>query len=137
MRLSNLLTISKAELVETQIASASNPKLTIERQPNLDGKYITGIEFHGINDVTVSPNGRANCNDTVFKKTYLTLEINGQESIDKMPIVSMTPDFMAGLVKNFDFIKVNWEKSYFTFGTTSSLSASESLLYTVYYVDKP
>jgi hypothetical protein len=140
------------ELLEIQIpANSTQTRFNIPDQPQLRTDQdadviIQAIESFTIIDVTPSPNNIPVVSAAFALQTYLTLYVDGEESIYRIPLLqlrrmgidgSVTPSvFELGKFKN---LQVDWTKSYFSTGTpyAAGVFATFSFLLGVHYYKLP
>lgn len=143
------------ELIEVQIpALSTQTKFNIPDQPQLRTDQdadiiIQAIETYDVNEVPLSPNNVAVIAVADLLKTYMTLYIDGEESIYRVPLITMkrvlnavaaganTPSvFELFKLRN---LKVDWTKSYFFVPAAYSAGANEtfSILLGVHYYKLP
>jgi hypothetical protein len=79
-------------------------------------------------------------------KCFLTLYVDGEESIFRIPLLSLrntyvgvgsalaTNTFWSGDLNTFDLLAVDWTKSYVTLSSALTTSALSSILFAVGYI---
>jgi hypothetical protein len=141
------------EMVETQIAANNTAtRFPFNDQPQLrtdqtQDVVVQGLETYTVVDTTLSPNNVAVVSAAFLKQTYLVLYVNGEESIYRVPMLSLhTMNNLADPFNNaetmapaFDNLLVDWTKSYFFTPTpyTGGLFATFSFLLGVTYRKLP
>lgn len=141
------------EMVETQIpANSTATRFNFNDQPQLrtdqtQDVLIQGLETYTVVDVTLSPNNVAVMTAALMKQTYLVLYVNGEESIYRVPLVSLhTMNNLADPFNNaetmapaMDNLLVDWTKSYWFTPTpyTGGAFATFSILLGVTYKKLP
>lgn len=143
------------ELIEVQIpATSTATKFNIPDQPQLRTDQdadiiIQAIETYDILSVPLSPNNVAVVTSADLLQTYITLYIDGEESIYRVPLVSMKRilnETTGGAVQPSVFeifklrnLKVDWTKSYFftPVAYAGGANATFSFLLGVHYYKLP
>src|SRR5271156_1284647 len=114
------------ELLEIQIPTNSTAtRFNVPDQPQLRSDQdadiiIQGIETFDITGVTLSPNNLAVATLANLLQTYLTLYVEGEESLYRIPLIQLkrianegaTSPYQWNLQK-FKNVQVDWTKSYF------------------------
>lgn len=115
------------EMIETQIpANSTATRFNFSDQPQLrtdqtQDVAIQGLETYTVTDVPLSPNNVAISSAVNLKSTYLVLYVNGEESIYRVPMISLhTMNNLADPFNNaetmapaMDNLLVDWTKSYY------------------------
>lgn len=114
------------ELLEIQVpANTSQTRFNVPDQPQLRTDQdadiiIQALEIFDVVDVALSPNNVAVLPTAFLLQTYLTLYIDGEESIYRVPLVQLRRVGVDGSVVPSVFelqrvrnIQVDWTKSYF------------------------
>lgn len=135
MKTANETAIQNCELVTVKVANASATRFPFPISENLRGKKITAIEVYKLADVSKSPMNEANLNDTARLKGFVTLQTAGKEKVKDMPLNTLIASNNNGLVKEFDGIVIDFQKSYITFSETSGLVANEVVMLNFYFQD--
>jgi hypothetical protein len=144
------------DLLEINItANNTATKFNIPDQPQLRTDQdadvvIQAIETFSIFDVALSPNNVAVASEVILQSTYLTLYIDGEESIYRVPMLQLhrITNTMNGSgvtigatqeISKFKNLQVDWTKSYFStpqpYG--GGTFASFSFLLGVHYMKLP
>lgn len=131
----NTTPIQNVEILILKL-KANNTKFAFPVIENLHGKKITGIEAFGITQFPTSPLGDNNCNANAFKQCFLTLSIDGKEKVKDLPIGSLVAANNNGLIKTFNDVVINEQKSYVQFSATTNLVDDEVIMIAFYYKDK-
>lgn len=114
------------EMLEIQIpANSTATRFNIPDQPQLRTDQdadiiIQGIETFDIGGVTLSPNNLAVASTANLLQTYLTLYVEGEESLYRIPLIQLkrianetaTSPYQWTLQK-LKNVQVDWTKSYF------------------------
>jgi hypothetical protein len=130
----NTHTIQNMELVSLKVKQ-SQTRFTFPVLENLRGKKIVSIEVFPNSVLPYGTLGETNCNANAFKQGFLTLQISGREKIKSMPLQSLVSGNNNGLMKTFDKIIINEQKSYVEFSATTNLVDEEVVLIAFYYED--
>jgi len=135
------MTTNKFELVElTLVAGTSGQRFNFPDQPKLRFSNLNAVEAYNADDLTTSPSGVTPISATNFKNAYLVLYSNGQESLNRIPLISLhrtqtgtTNPFVRSLMQ-FQGQQIAWEKSYVLTGSAITIGgSSNSFLFGVYY----
>ncbi len=135
MNNANFTPISNTEPCSVKVTSTSQTKFNLPDLPNLRGKKVYGIEAFKVANVSKDSSGNALCNSTAQAYAFLILHVNGKEKIKEMPIDSLVASSNNGLIKNFDNLEIDYQKSYIQFAITTGLVANEVVLLNFYYKD--
>jgi len=144
------------ELLEIQIPAASTAtRFNVPDQPQLRTDQdadiiIQGIESFDTNGIPFSPNNIAMATAAQLQQTYLTLYIDGEESIYRVPLLSLkriANEVNAGVNNPYVWdlfklrnVQVDWTKSYFFTPNSYSAvapNATFSFLLGVHYYKLP
>lgn len=144
------------ELLEIQIVAASTAtRFNIPDQPQLRTDQdadiiIQGLETFDINGIPLSPNNVALPTAEQLQQTYLTLYIDGEESVYRVPLLSLkrvANEVGGGVNLPYTWqlfklrnVQVDWTKSYFfTPASYSAIApnATFSFLLGVHYYKLP
>jgi hypothetical protein len=140
------------ELLEIQIpTNSTQTKFNIPDQPQLRTDQdadviIQAIEAFNIADVNPSPNNVPVVSAAFMLQTFLTLYVEGEESLYRIPLNQLHREagdtagnpFVYGL-SLFKNLQVDWTKSYFSSGVqyAGGVFASFSFLLGVHYYKLP
>jgi len=137
------------ELLEIQIpANTTQTRFNIPDQPQLRTDQdadiiIQGIDVYNVLEIPLSANGVAVVSVADMAKTFLTLYVDQEESIYRIPLVQMhrirnagATDFYAPELQRFRNIQVDWTKSYFYSGVAWA-QTTFSFLLGVHYMKLP
>lgn len=138
------------ELIEIQIpANSTATRFNVPDQPQLRTDQdadiiIQGIETFDINGVPLSPNNIALPTLAQLQQTYITLYVEGEESIYRIPLISMkrianetaTSPYQWLLFK-FKNIMVDWTKSYLFTPVSYGAVPTFSFILGIHYVKLP
>jgi len=122
----------KCEYVECVITSTTELVFDFKEQAKLKNKKIIFITYFGSN----SPNGNTAAADEIISKSFLTLNVNGQEKINNLPIYLLSNNASKKWYRNYAGIIVDWDKSYVRVANTDSLVANTTIGFNVFYEDQ-
>lgn len=126
--------IDNIELVVIK-TKAGITKIAFPVVENLRNKAIIGIETWKVGTVPKSPLGNATINDTAFNKGFLTLNIDGKEKIKDFPLQALVIANNNGVMKRFNQLKINDQKSYVSFSDSTGIVTDEVVLLAFYFED--
>jgi hypothetical protein len=140
------------ELVELIIPAGSTgtrfpyPDIPQLRDDTTQDIVICGIEAYSVDALPLSGNGNDVASFAQLQNSFLTLYIEGEESMRQMPLVRLNPMFQAlntGVTLNVadplqtEYLKVDWNKSYIQaaapYGTVDAPNTQFSIMLTVWY----
>lgn len=107
----------------------------------LQNKYIVGIAAHHVNTTTITPGNANVVNDTVFRKTYVTLSWADQERVSSwsLPTLQFAQTASANAYVNgftpLNFLQINFYKSYVSVANAAGLVAGEAFLLSFWYIN--
>lgn len=124
----------RIESIAVVCTDTATLKWKIGDRENLRDVKINAIQVHPVGKVSITPDGNAVVNNTVFLKSFLTLSVDGEESIDTIPLTVFNPADNDGRLFVFSVPKViSWEKSHFNIATDTGMVANEAFIMTVFY----
>ena len=132
---------NRFELVElTLVVGTSGSRFNFPDQPKLRYTNINAIEAFNADDLTASPSGVTPVTAANFKNSYLVLYVNGEESVNRIPLISLhrtqtgtTNGFVRAMMQ-FQGQKISWEKCYIITGSSITVAGTNfSYLFGVYY----
>jgi hypothetical protein len=125
----------RIEQVEVQISDTSTLKWKIGDRDNLRDVLVNAVQVIPVSKASRVPiSDNAVVNNTIFLKSTLTLSVDGEESIDSVPLTVFNPADNDGRLFVFSVPKrINWEKSYFQISNSTGQVANESFLMVVFY----
>ena len=129
----NLLPIENAEVVRVLINNVANTKFNFPTDENLKGKKIVSIEAFRYSDITASSMGEPVLNDNAFAKAFLTIKAGKEERIRELPLACLNAAKNNGLVKFFNDIVPDLQKSYISFSDTYDLVKGEVVFLVFYF----
>jgi len=124
------------ESIEVKTTPVTLRKFYFPDHENLRGKRIQFLEYVQDNFVSMTPGGDNIVNNTVRKKTYLTLAERGQEKIRKIPLYSLMAYYYNGFKIPLDNIEIDFPNSYFEVPDTADTVADEKFFLNVYFYDR-
>lgn len=132
----NFYPIQNSELIELVLDSTSKSKFTFAESQNIRGRKVKAIEVFTLAMCAISPQGNTLVQESdLVSGSFLTLSIGGKEKIKDLPLTSLMPTNNNGLMRNFDDIEIDLQKSYVTFPVTKAFAAGEVILFNFYYAD--
>lgn len=123
--------IKKSYLVEVVLSQKTNNPFPVDTF--LDGKTIVGIEAFSATQISTSPNGNTVANGDMLKMGFLSLDVDGSQPIQNLPLPTLVTSNNNGVMKEFENLKLRLNKSYISFPTPSRLTAGEVILLNFYY----
>lgn len=101
--------------------------------PQLRDIYITGFCFYDINQVTVSPSGKAVVGD-LKGLTVTLMDIYNMENLYQYPAYDSDPANVSGFYRDIYPFQLQLTKSYITILDNTALAANESVLINFFYI---
>lgn len=99
-----------------------------------NAKQITAIEAYKVGDLALAPSGRATVNDTVLKKSFLTLSTSDTDEVQyRVPLIDLVRTMNNGQLFLVNLPKLAFSKCKVYVPTTAALSATESWVFGVHY----
>ncbi len=126
------IVLNNLENIELVVDNINKTKFNFPDIENIRGKKIKVIDIPSVNEVTVTPLGKANINDTVYGKSFLVLNVAGSEKINRIPLKSLNP-FANNTRLFFNDLVVDWTRSYIEVGSTAGLVANEAFFLNVFF----
>ncbi|MBA7514352.1 hypothetical protein ES705_06380 [subsurface metagenome] len=128
--------IECVETVEVPTDNTSKLRFYFSEYPNIRDKNVINIYTYRVLKVSKSPMGKALVNNTVFYNSFLVLSSKNNEVINRIPLYRITGEtyYTMNLIINH---VIDWPKSYVEISNNSSLSASETFLFSIYCSDIP
>lgn len=133
MMSANLLPIENAVCVEVQIGNVSTTKFPFATEEVLKGKKIVAIEAFKQSDISQTAMGKTVINDDAFKQAFLTITQKGVEKVGSLPLAALHAPSNNGLVKFFNDIEPDMQKSYVAFPSVDNLVKDEVVLLVFYF----
>jgi len=122
----------EAKNIETIVLdlATGDRKINLPELDTLRNKRILGIIAPSISEVSAEPdNGTAQMGSTQYLKTFLTLDINGAQAINRVPLKAANPFSLDGKPLNIGGQIVNFAKSFIEFaGTIQSADNGKVLI---------
>lgn len=125
--------VNNVENIELVVSDINKTRFNFFDIENLRGKRIKQIDIPQVGKLSVTPTGKAVVNDTVYKKAYLVLSVDGNEKINRLPLLALNPYEVGGNRIELADLNVNWPKSYIEVGSLDGLVLNEAFLLTVYF----
>jgi hypothetical protein len=121
------------ELVEIRL-DAQVSKFDIPDLAVLRNSKVVAIESYRSSDIVITPLARSVASDTVFTRSFLTLNIGGTDCINKIPLRNLNSGLNFGEVNGFNALQVDFPKSYITIPDPTVITVGTSLLLCVSYI---
>jgi hypothetical protein len=128
--------ILRSYLIEVNLGTSipgNGQNINFQDYPQLRDIYITGLEVFDINQVALSPSGKA----VVPGLTGITVTLMDKynmEMIYQYPAFDLNPANIAGFYRDLKPFPLQLTKSYITVLSNAGLAASESVMINVFYV---
>lgn len=128
--------ILRSYLIEVNLGSSTpgaGQNINIQDYPQLRDVYITGIEAFNADQITKSPAGK----DVVTTNTGITLTLMDKYNMEMMfqyPTSDLNPGVVSGFYRDIVPFYLQLTKSYITILDTTGLSANESVIFNVFYI---
>jgi len=130
--------IKNSYLIEVNLGSTvpgAGANLTFQDYPQLRNIYVTGVEVLDSSTCAISPSGRTVV--SVLSGITLTLiDKFNQEQLKQYPAVDLNPEVRSGFYRDFVPFPLQLTKSFITILSTASLSANQSILLNIFYVNE-
>lgn len=127
------MNIKNVELVSIEVTNAAITKYPFPLAENIAGKKITAIEAFKVDDIAVNEFGKTVISNNAFKDCFVTLNVNGKEVIKTLPLAALHPGTTNKVLKRFDGIVLNAQKSYVEFGQATNLVAGNVIVFAFYF----
>jgi len=107
---------------------------------------VLSIQIYAAGECPLSFNQNPLLTEDDLAKCFLTLYVDGEESIFRMPLLKLrntyvgkgtgdaTNSFWTDDLNNFDFLSVDWTKSYITLSEALTTEALSAILFGVGYI---
>jgi hypothetical protein len=128
--------ILRSYLIEVNLGSSipgAGQNINIQDYPQLRDVYITGIEAFNVDQISVSPAGK----NVIPTNTGITLTLMDKFNMEMMfqyPTADLNPGIVAGFYRDIVPFYLQLTKSYITILNNATLSANESVIFNVFYV---
>lgn len=111
--------IKRAELIWLTVpaGNAAGDQFDFGVQPVLDGCWIVGFETFSATDITRMADGQAVVAAADLIRATLTLKVGSDEVISEIPLSSANAALNAGVYKEIQPAKVDFQKSYVRIAT--------------------
>lgn len=118
-----------------KVASTTTFQYKLGDDSKLRNKRVLAIEAHRVGEVATDHDNLVVVADTVFEKACLTLSVDGEESIDNVPLtVFNRPDNNGQLLYLGENGKlVNLESSFIKIASGATLTADTVFVLTFHY----
>ena len=105
--------------------------------PQLRGKYVQGIETYTSDQVSRSQTQRAVIGSGSQSAFLCNLVTDSEITFENIPYFTLISSNNGGLIREFNNLKININKSSIYISFNTGLTTSQSALFTFYYTDKP
>jgi len=128
--------ILRSYLIEVNLGSSTpgaGQNINIQDYPQLRDVYITGIEAFNADQITKSPAGKT----VVTANTGITLTLMDKYNMEMMfqyPTSDLNPGIVSGFYRDIVPFYLQLTKSYITVLDPTGLSANESVILNVFYI---
>jgi hypothetical protein len=128
--------ILRSYLIEVNLGTTlpgAGQNINIQDYPQLRDVYITGIEAFNIDQISVSPAGKA----VVPSNIGITLTLMDKFNMEMMfqyPTSDLNPGIVSGFYRDIVPFYLQLTKSYITILDNALLSANESVIFNVFYI---
>lgn len=148
--------LKRYELVELVIPAASTgtrfpyPDIPQLRDDTTQDIIICGLEAFPVDALPLAPSGNAVMTFAQMQNSFLTLYVEGEESVRQLPLIRLNPMRQAsgtGTTLNVverlpvEYLKVDWNKTYIQaaapFGTVGAPNTQFSIMVGVWYKKLP
>jgi hypothetical protein len=134
------------EMIELVIvANATGTRFNFPDLPQLRSDVtkdivVRAIETYTVDDLTTDFNGNPPCTAAVMKLASLTLYIEGEESMFRLPLVKLHNVYAAAATQfytqdqnQFDNLMIDWTKSYISTPTPFGIGTQFSFVFGIVY----
>lgn len=128
--------ILRSYLIEVNLGTTTpgaGQNINIQDYPQLRDIYITGIEAFNSDQITKSPAGK----NVVALNTGITLTLMDKFNMEMMfqyPTSDLNPGIVSGFYRDIVPFYLQLTKSYITILDNTGLSANESVIFNVFYI---
>lgn len=128
--------IVRSYLTEVNLGTTvpgAGQNINFQDYPQLREVYITGIESFNADQLSTSPSGKA----IVTANTGITLTLMDKfnmEIISQYPTSDLNPGVVSGFYRDIAPFYLQLTKSYITILNNTGLSANESIVFNIFYV---
>lgn len=128
--------ILRSYLIEVNLGGSTpgaGQNINVQDYPQLRDVYITGIEAFNADQITKSPAGKT----VVTANTGITLTLMDKynmEMIFQYPTSDLNPGIVSGFYRDIVPFYLQLTKSYITVLDPTGLSANESVILNVFYI---
>ena len=128
--------ILRSYLIEVNLGGTvpgAGQNINIQDYPQLRDVYITGIEAFNFDQISVSPAGK----NVVPTNTGITLTLMDKYNMEMMfqyPTSDLNPGVVSGFYRDIVPFYLQLTKSYITILNNATLTANESVIFNVFYV---
>lgn len=128
----------KSILVELPLtATANGTTLNFNDVPQLRGKFVQGVESYTNFDVAKSFTQRDVLPQARVSNILVNLVTESETVFENLPYFTLNTYYNGGLIREFNNLKININKSNIYIASSVGLLTTQSLLFTFYYTDRP
>ena len=131
-----MLPIQRSYLIEVNLGT-TNPgngvNINFQDYPQLRDIYITGIEVFDVNQVAVSPAGKAVV-PTLTGITVTLMDKFNMENVYQYPAFDLNPFNVGGFYRDFKPFFLQLTKSYISVLDATTVSANQSVMLNIFYI---
>jgi hypothetical protein len=131
LKMDHIKPISRIEVANININSTSKNEFSFgQNNENIESKFVNSVRCYDITSsgITKSTDNNAVINQAAFKKGFLVLKIDGEDKVNKIPLIELNPQYNGGKKAHFDNLKISLSQSKVVFPDNSSLALSEDLV---------
>jgi hypothetical protein len=130
--------IVRSYLIEANVGNTvpgNNTNLVFTDYPQLRKIYICGVAAFDVNQVLVSPQGRTVV-PSLTGAVLTLMDENQKELIYRYPMYDLDPFNVGGFYRDIRPFPLQLTKSYITILDNTGLSANESYLLNIFYIEE-
>lgn len=125
-------------LVEIPLTTTSaGSTINFADVPQLRGKFVQGLECFTLNQITKTPTQRTVIGASQGANFLVNLLTDSETTFEYLPYYTLIPANNGGLIREFQNLKININKSNIYISASTGLTVGESAVFNFYYTDKP
>jgi hypothetical protein len=129
---------TRSILVELPLTTTANGStLNFNDVPQLRGKFVQGIEAYTSTQVSKSQTQRTIIGSGSQSAFLVNLVTDSETTFENIPYFTLISSNNGGLIREFNNLKININKSNIYISFNTGLTTAQSALFTFYYTDKP
>ncbi len=126
--------IENSYLVEVNLGTLAAGKIiNFQYYPELDGAIVYGVQAYSQSDLNTSPQNKTVVANAGLASIGLTLVVGDKERVTLQSCYDLRSANVAGFVRMYNNLKVNFVKSFIQLFSVTSLNANESVLFNFIY----